>query len=280
MVQRYLAGIIEMDRKITDFNIRLRTIKIWELIIWIVLAAIITGIIMEIFPAVYDNDDLLFMVLLFFVLLFFAWALKGTTGLQKNFNDLFEKTTRNEILYVFAINIIFAFLFTCLVGWLDLLMGIADPYWVSGLDIDSVDISAGAFLLSAIASIIFAPLLEELTFRGVLFSRLKIRIGIVPAMIITSFLFGIGHDFGGITSAFLFGMCMCILYLKTDNILVPISVHFINNVVATILELTSIDLFLTQLPWLIPATAITLISAVLLVKYIVEQTGALKKIYG
>lgn len=235
---------------------------------------------MSIFPEVFDYEDLFFIVLLSWILLFFVWALKGTTGISKNFENLFVEKTRNEILYVFLINILFAFLFTCVVSGLDLLIGANDPSWVTGFDIDSVDMSAGTFLLSAISSIIFAPILEELVFRGVLFNRLKIRIGIIPAMLISSFLFGIGHDFGGITSAFLFGLCMCILYLKTDNILVPISVHFINNVVATLLELTQIDLFIGEMPWLIPATIITLIATVLLVKYIIQETSMLKKSLG
>lgn len=269
-----------MDKSVTNFNVRLRTIKLRELIVGIILSLILTAILMGIFPVIYDNDDLFFIVLLTCVLLFFAWALKGTTGLSNNFRNLFVKKTKNEILYVFVLNILFAFLFTCIFSIIDLLMGVYDPSWVTGFDIDSVDISAGAFLLSAIASIIFAPLLEELVFRGVLFNRLKIRVGIIPAMLISSFLFGIGHDFGGITSAFLFGLCMCILYLKTDNILVPMSVHFINNVAATILELIQIDIYISELPWLIPATLITLIATVFLIIYIIKETRLLKKSLG
>ena len=269
-----------MDKSITEFNVRLRTIKIRELVLGIIVSIILTGIVMIPFPVIYENDDLMFIVLLTFVLIFFAWCLRGTKGLGNNFNKLFVEKSRNEILYVFLINILFAFLFPCLISGLDLLIGFYDPSWVTGFDIDSVDISAGAFLLSAIASIIFAPLLEELVFRGVLFNRLKIRVGIVPAMLISSLLFAIGHDFGAMTSAFLFGLCMCILYLKTDNILVPMSVHFINNVVATLLELTSIDLVIGQFPWVIPATIITLIATVLLVKYIIQETSMLKKNYG
>lgn len=269
-----------MDKSVTDFNIRLRTIKLREFIAGIVISFAIALMLMAIFPEIYENDDLFFIVLLSIVLIMFIWFLRGTHGLSNNFNQLFNPNIRNEILYVFALNIIFAFIFTCCISILDLLFGFYDPSWVSILDIDSVNVSAGAFLLSAIASIIFAPILEELVFRGVLFNRLKIRIGIIPAMIISSFLFGIGHDFGGMTSAFLFGICMCILYLKTDNILVPMSVHLINNVVATFLELTQIDYFVGQLPWIIPTTIIVLISAVLLIKYIVEETTALKNSFS
>lgn len=265
-----------MDKRIRDFNVRLRTIRLRELAIAIIACFAITTILSMIFPLLFENDDVYFIILLSFVFLFFVFELRNTTGLSKNFEKLLMPNTMREVLYVFAINIIFAFLFTCLVSGLDLLYGFYDPTWISGFDIDSVDISAGAFILSAIASIIYAPVMEELVFRGVLFNRLKIRIGIIPAMLLSSFLFGIGHDFGGITSAFLFGICMCILYLKTDNILIPMSVHFINNVVATLLELTSIDVIIGQIPWIIPATAITIIATVLLIKYIVDETGKIK----
>lgn len=269
-----------MDKSVSDFNIRLRTIRIRDLALGIIISVILTAIVMAIFPEVYDNDDLFFIVFLSFILLSFIWNLRGTSGLGENVQELFMPNIRKEIFYVFAINIIFAFIFTCFIGWLDLLIGFSDPNWVSIFDIDSVDISAGAFLLSAIGSIIFAPLIEELVFRGVLFNRLKVRVGIIPAMLISSFLFGIGHDFGGMVSAFLFGLCMCILFLKTDNILVPMSVHFINNVVATFLDLTPIDYYVVQFPLILLTTIVILITTVFLIKYIVQETSALKNRFG
>ena len=70
---------------------------------------------------------------------------------------------------------------------------------------------------------------------------------------------------------------MCILYLKTDNILVPMTVHFINNVVATILELTPFEAVTAQFPWIILALMITLIGTVYLIKYIINESSQLKK---
>jgi hypothetical protein len=160
-----------------------------------------------------------------------------------------------------------------------MILGMADPTWISGIDIDSVDITPSAFLFSAIASIIFAPIIEELIFRGVLFNRLKIRTGIIPAMLISSFLFAIGHDFGGITSAFLFGICMCILYLKTDNILIPMSVHFLNNVLATLMEVMNTDTLFMQPPGLYILGIAVAIATLLLIMYIIGETSKLKKIY-
>ncbi len=266
-----------MDFSVSDFNIRLRTIKLRELVIGLIIALILSGILMAIFPFIYESDELFFIVFTILVLLFFYHALKGTKGLGRDFSNIFESQTRNEIIYVFLINILFACLFMLIISGFDMLLGIGDPNWVSIWDIDSVDIDSSVLLFDAITAIIFAPVVEELVFRGVLFNRLKIRTGILPAMIISSFLFAIGHDFGGITSAFLFGLCMCILYLKTDNILVPMSVHFINNVVATILEITQFDVFSAQFPWIIPSLLLSILGTIYLVKYIIKECNIIKK---
>lgn len=268
-----------MDKSITNFNTRLRTIRIRELFVAIIAAVIITIVLTTIFPAIGESPDLFMLVFLLMIVAFFAYALNGTTGLAQNFQDLFEDENKKEILYVFALNLLFACLFMFLISALDILMGLGDPTWISIWDIDTVDASYGIVWWDVITAIIFAPVLEELVFRGVLFNRLKIRTGILPSMLITSFFFAIGHDFGGMTSAFLFGMCMCILYLKTDNILIPMSVHFINNVVATIMEITQVDIFLAQWPWIVPSLIVTIIGTYFLVKYIFQGVKKLKKEY-
>ena len=174
-------------------------------------------------------------------------------------------------------NILFAFLFMFVISSADIRIGLNDPNWISMWDIETYDVDAGIIILEAIGSIIFAPIVEELVFRGVLFNRLKIRTGIIPAMLISSFLFAIGHDFGGMVSAFLFGVCMCILYLKTDNILIPMAVHFINNAVATLIDLTPFVSIITSFPWLFLLGIIVLIATILIIRYIIVETRILNQ---
>ena len=269
-----------MDRSVTDFNVRLRTIRIRELIGGIILTGILTAVLMGIFPEIYESDELFFIVFLLIGALLFVWALRGTRGLDQNIENVFQENTRREILYVFAINLLFAFLVTFLLSYYDIIMALGDPTWIPMWDVDTVEIDSSVIILDAIGAIIFAPLMEELVFRGVLFNRLKIRTGIIPAMIISSFIFAIGHDFGGMTSAFIFGVCMCTLYLKTDNILVPMGVHFTNNVVATILSLTGADIIISQMPWMIPFTVIAIIGTFYLIKYVIKECSQLKKQYS
>lgn len=269
-----------MDKSVKDFNVRLRTIRIWELIVAVIVMGFVSFILSCIFPIIDESSDLFFIVFLFLIALFFMYALRGARGLDRNFEQIFEDDNKKEILYVFATNILFAYLITFIIVIIDMLIGYQDPTWISLFYADTVNPDSGAIILSAIGSIIFAPLMEELIFRGVLFNRLKIRTGIIPAMIISSIIFGFGHDIGGITSAFLFGMCMCILYTKTDNILIPMSVHFLNNLTATVLVLTNIDMWARTMPWIIPCIIITAIGSVYLVKYIIKESKKLKKQYN
>ena len=265
-----------MDKRVTDFNVRLRTIRIRDLIVGIIITGIITGILTVIFPEISESDELFFIVLFLIGALMFVWALRGTRGLDQNIENIFEENNRKELLYVFAVNLLFAFLFTFLISSIDIMASLNDPTWIS-TGVDTVDIDSSVVILDAIGAIIFAPIVEELVFRGVLFNRLKIRTGIIPAMIISSVIFGLGHEFGGITSAILFGICMCILYTKTDNILIPMSVHFLNNLAATLLNVSGLDVAMTQMPWIVPCTILSIIGTVYLIKYIIKESKQLKK---
>ena len=89
-----------------------------------------------------------------------------------------------------------------------------------------------AGILGVLSTIFVSPICEELLFRGVILNRLKLIVPTSFAIIISSILFGALHSYGNIISAFVFGVCMCIIYLKTKNILTCILAHFINNLLA------------------------------------------------
>ena len=132
------------------------------------------------------------------------------------------------------------------------------------------------FILEIFSAIILAPIIEELFFRGVLFNRLKIRTGLIIAMLVSSFLFAIGHEFGGMTSAFLFGMCMCIIYYKTDNILLTMTIHCLNNLIGTIFDFTTLPDILMEMPWLIITCIISGICGILILLYIYRNLKAFR----
>ena len=89
-------------------------------------------------------------------------------------------------------------------------------------------------ILSFIVTVIGAPLVEELFFRSICFKRLSKIFNVYIGMIASSIFFGILHVELAILGAIVFGIANCILYLKYKNILIPMSVHFFNNLIATL----------------------------------------------
>lgn len=90
-------------------------------------------------------------------------------------------------------------------------------------------------ILCFISIVILAPVLEEITYRKVLFIRLSRKLGFVISAVISSLIFGIGHDSLGILGAIAFGIGCCILYRKYNNIAASITVHMVNNLIAGII---------------------------------------------
>lgn len=77
---------------------------------------------------------------------------------------------------------------------------------------------------------ILAPVVEEFMFRGVLLKRMIGKTSVWGGILISSLLFGILHL--DIIGAFLFGVVASLLYLRTNNLLLPILLHIINNSLA------------------------------------------------
>ncbi len=117
-------------------------------------------------------------------------------------------------------------------------------------------LSLGTVLLVLLWSI-FVALAEETFFRGIILSLLKSK-SLVLAIILSSFLFSLGHlanlaggadpiaTLGQVLFAFSFGLVAAIITLYTQSLLVPILLHFAHNTIATLTVTagTSADLIL------------------------------------
>lgn len=88
------------------------------------------------------------------------------------------------------------------------------------------------------AVVVAAPIFEEVFFRGFLFEGFRCsRLGPAGAVILTSILWAVIHlqyDLYEISSVFVFGVVLGIARSRTDSVLVPIAMHSLNNLVATI----------------------------------------------
>lgn len=88
-----------------------------------------------------------------------------------------------------------------------------------------------------ITVVIFAPILEEIVFRGILQKSL-VKKGLKPshAILISSFIFGAVHGYPWqFVGAFLLGTVLGLVYQKTKSLLMPILLHAFNNLISALM---------------------------------------------
>lgn len=107
-------------------------------------------------------------------------------------------------------------------------------------DIDQLFESRAVLPLTALATLVVAPLAEELFFRGFVFPGLIRPLGLVPAMAISGFVFAVFHvtgsDSAGLVLPFgLIGMLFAWVYYRTGSLWPSIGTHFLFNLVSFII---------------------------------------------
>ncbi|GAA0455374.1 type II CAAX endopeptidase family protein [Alkalibacillus silvisoli] len=86
--------------------------------------------------------------------------------------------------------------------------------------------------------IIFAPILEEIIFRKIIFGELYKRMNFIFAGIISALIFAAVHmDFTFILTYTAMGFAFAYLYVKTKRIIVPIIAHMAMNTIVVLIQL-------------------------------------------
>ncbi len=86
----------------------------------------------------------------------------------------------------------------------------------------------------AIIALLFAPLMEEFLYRGIIFQKLAIQKNIIKGLVISAIAFAIIHFRYDVIPLFVFGVISVILYLKTKQLAVSIIFHFAYNFIVTV----------------------------------------------
>lgn len=95
---------------------------------------------------------------------------------------------------------------------------------------------------AVIPPLIFAPVFEELMFRGLIFKNNK-PLGELFAIIVSGLFFGLWHqNLPQICTTAFMGMFFCFIYLRTKSIFPAMIAHFFNNFVVVIRDLISSNL--------------------------------------
>ena len=106
-------------------------------------------------------------------------------------------------------------------------------------DLDQLFSNPAILPLTGLATVIMAPLAEEIFFRGFIFGGLVRPLGLVGAMVVSGFIFGAFHiqsagSVGLLLPFGLVGMLFAWLYYRTGSILPNMGAHFLFNLVSFI----------------------------------------------
>lgn len=207
-------------------NKTLGKIKIIEtLIIFLILYLII--ILLDFSFGINIDEIWVYIGLLIYILYKIRDCTEDIIDKSKN---IFNTFSFKDILFIVLLNIFFSYGMLLITNYL--------KNWY--FDANSTYLFISSFktltiFTSLLSSLIIAPIFEELLFRGIFLQRLAKVFSLPFTILVISILFGLIHGFGGIISAIVFGISMCILYVKSQNILVPIFAHFLNNVFAELI---------------------------------------------
>lgn len=123
---------------------------------------------------------------------------------------------------------------------LDALLSAIIPLHFDNSKMESIVVASP--IATAISFIVFAPLAEELVFRGMLLPALVRRFGAVRGVVMVSVLFSLFHlNPAQLIPAFVSGLGLGALALRSRSIVPGIVAHAINNSVAVLLFWSGLD---------------------------------------
>lgn len=116
-------------------------------------------------------------------------------------------------------------------GWIGL-----RSHWADGLSEDILWDSRGAVFLDTMNATAWAPLVEEITFRGLLYATLRARFAVWPSALMSAAFFALPHGYAaaGSVSVLVSGILWALAYERTGSLLPALAAHSANNVMSTL----------------------------------------------
>jgi membrane protease YdiL (CAAX protease family) len=117
---------------------------------------------------------------------------------------------------------------TRLAGWA--------PHWADGFSEEMLWDSPWGLAVDTFSAVIWAPIVEELIFRGLLYATLRTRLGVWPSALISAVVFALPHGYAlaGSLSVVMSGVLWALAYERTRSLLPGLLAHSANNVISTL----------------------------------------------
>lgn len=108
-------------------------------------------------------------------------------------------------------------------------------HWADGFLEDFLWGSPATVAASTVDGVVWAPLFEELAFRGLLYPTLRLRLSAWPAALLSAALFGVAHGYGlqGFAAVTWSGTIWALGYERTHSLVPGILAHAASNLLAT-----------------------------------------------
>ncbi len=109
------------------------------------------------------------------------------------------------------------------------------PHWADGLIENMLWGPPWVVVGETLDSVVWAPLIEEIAFRGLLYATLRMSVGMWPAVGISALLFALVHGYGaiGFASVLWSGMLWAVAYERSRSLLPAMLAHMINNLLVS-----------------------------------------------
>lgn len=104
-------------------------------------------------------------------------------------------------------------------------------HWTEWFDADLVWGTGSSLTVSLLEYLVFAPVFEEIAFRGLLFATLRHRLSFAPAALVSAALFAAAHGYGwiGFLSVLWSGVLWAWVYERTGSLVPGMIAHATNN---------------------------------------------------
>jgi hypothetical protein len=109
-------------------------------------------------------------------------------------------------------------------------------HWTDGFTEELLWASRRRVVLETLDASVWAPIVEEITFRGLLYGTLRTRLGMWPSALLSAGIFTLPHGYGltGSASVLASGMLWALAYECTGSLVPGLLAHAANNLLSTL----------------------------------------------
>ena len=229
-----------------DLNNKLNQIRIRDIIIIYLLSIfIVTGIVFTIIKLNHrEIGDLILsaltLILHLLILIILLLRIKPSKDdILFLYYDFKKKVNRREVIEVTFVKICLA------IGGSKLIIStiyFIDPSVINNFIRESTTLinSLRNYIINVVLLLV-APIMEEIIFRNIIFNRIIEKFNMWTGIVVSSIVFASFYAGSGIAGAIALGVINCILYIKYNNILIPMFVSIINNIILLIWSIPIIN---------------------------------------